>query len=59
MGEIITKYINTRLVKRDFQRFKDGETLVHVKDLVDVKGIHITFVQITCKPVNDSLMELS
>ena len=45
-------------MKRDVLRFADGETLVDVKDLADAKGKHITVVQSTCKPVNDSVMEL-
>lgn len=58
MGERVAKYLGTSLVNRDVLRFADGETLVHVKDLADVKGKHITVVQSTCKPVNDSVMEL-
>lgn len=52
----ICDYLHKPLGKADIKRFADGECSVSIME--PVRGADVFVVQSTCKPVNDSLMEL-
>jgi ribose-phosphate pyrophosphokinase len=56
LGKKIADYLGMSLGKARFTQFPDGETFVKVED--DIRGRDVYFIQSTCTPVNDSLMEL-
>ena len=56
LAESICKFLHKPLGKADIKRFADGECSVSI--LEPVRGADVFIVQSTCKPVNDSLMEL-
>ena len=56
LAESICAYLQKPLGKADIKRFADGECSVSI--LEPVRGADVFIVQSTCKPVNDSLMEL-
>ena len=56
LGKKIAGYLGMSLGKARFTLFPDGETFVKVED--DIRGRDVYFIQSTCTPVNDSLMEL-
>ena len=52
----ICKIIGTKLGESEVKSFADGEASVSLYETV--RGSDVFVVQSTCKPVNDSLMEL-
>ena len=52
----ICKALNRNLGNATVERFADGEASVTIHETV--RGLDVFVVQSTCKPVNDSLMEL-
>jgi ribose-phosphate pyrophosphokinase len=56
LGKKIADYLGMPLGKARFTLFPDGETFVKIED--DIRGRDVYFIQPTCTPVNDSLMEL-
>ena len=52
----ICKIIGTKLGESEVKSFADGEASVSLYETV--RGSDVFLVQSTCKPVNDSLMEL-
>ncbi|MDO5554379.1 MAG: ribose-phosphate pyrophosphokinase [Planctomycetia bacterium] len=52
----ICEYLGLPLGKINLTRFPDGESFCRVDE--DVRGVDVFIVQPTCRPVNDSLMEL-
>ena len=56
LAESICAYLHKPLGKAEIKRFADGECSVSI--LEPVRGADVFIVQSTCKPVNDSLMEL-
>ena len=56
LGKKIAEYLGMPLGKARFTLFPDGETFVKIED--DIRGRDLYFIQSTCTPVNDSLMEL-
>ena len=52
----ICKIIGTKLGESEVKSFADGECSVSLYETV--RGSDVFLVQSTCKPVNDSLMEL-
>ena len=52
----IVKYLGIEEGKIEVKRFADAEVLV--EPVETVRGKHVFLVQSTCKPVNDTLMEL-
>ena len=54
--EEICNYLNIKPGKIDVKHFADGETLVELGE--SVRGKRVYIVQSTCKPVNDTLMEV-
>ena len=56
LAEAICKEIGTKLGEAEVKSFADGEVSVSIYETV--RGSDVFVVQSTCKPVNDSLMEL-
>ena len=56
LAEDICKEIGTQLGNAEVKSFADGEVSVSIYETV--RGSDAFVVQSTCKPVNDSLMEL-
>ena len=56
LAEDICKEIGTQLGNSEVKSFADGEVSVSIYETV--RGSDVFVVQSTCKPVNDSLMEL-
>ncbi|MCF0233475.1 MAG: ribose-phosphate pyrophosphokinase [Thermoguttaceae bacterium] len=56
LTEKICNYLDLPLGKITVERFPDGESFCRLEE--DVRGKDIYVVQPTCRPVNDSLMEL-
>ena len=56
LAEDICKLIGTPLVDSEVKSFADGEVSCSINETV--RGSDVFIVQSTCKPVNDSLMEL-
>ena len=56
LAEDICKEIGTKLGDSEVKSFADGEVSVSIYETV--RGSDVFVVQSTCKPVNDSLMEL-
>jgi len=52
----VCHYLNIAPGKVDVKHFADGETLVEIGE--SVRGKHCYIVQSTCKPVNETLMEV-
>jgi ribose-phosphate pyrophosphokinase len=56
LAQKISDYLGTPLGAVKISPFPDGELLVKLEE--DVRGRDVFFIQPTCAPVNDSLMEL-
>ena len=56
LAQQICEYLNKPLGKSEVKRFADGECSVSIYE--PVRGCDVFIVNSTCKPVNDSLMEL-
>jgi len=56
LAQKISDYLGIPLGMRKISRFPDGEMLVKLEE--DVRGRDLFFIQPTCSPVNDTLMEL-
>ena len=56
LADSICKIIGTKLGESEVKSFADGEASVSLYETV--RGSDVFLVQSTCKPVNDSLMEL-
>ena len=56
LAQDICKMMGTKLGEAEVKRFADGEVSVSLYETV--RGSDVFVVQSTCKPVNDSLMEL-
>ena len=56
LAQDICKMMGTKLGEAEVKRFADGEVSVSLYETV--RGSDVLVVQSTCKPVNDSLMEL-
>ena len=56
LAEAICKCIGTKLGDAEVKRFADGEASVSLYETV--RGSDVFLINSTCKPVNDSLMEL-
>ena len=56
LAKDISDYLGVPLGKVNIIPFPDGELLVRLED--DVRGRDVFYVQPTCTPVNDALMEL-
>ena len=56
LAERISEYLNVPLGRVKIEPFPDGEVLIKLEE--DVRGRDVFFIQSTCEPVNDSLMEL-
>ena len=54
--EEVCNYLNIKPGKIDVKHFADGETLVELGE--SVRGKRVYIVQSTCKPVNETLMEV-
>jgi len=52
----VCHYLNVKPGKVDVKHFADGETLVEIGE--SVRGKHCYIIQSTCKPVNETLMEV-
>ncbi len=56
LAERICKKLGKALGKAEVRRFSDGEIFVEIKE--NVRGRDVYLIQSTCRPVNDTLMEL-
>ena len=56
LAEKICQKLGKPLGQIEIQRFSDGEVFVEVGE--NVRGRDVYLIQSTCRPVNDSLMEL-
>ncbi|MET4805434.1 ribose-phosphate pyrophosphokinase [Limibacillus sp. MBR-115] len=56
LAEAISAYLNLPLTKASVKRFSDQEVFVEINE--NVRGEDVFFVQSTCHPANDNLMEL-
>ena len=56
LAEDICRNLSRPLGKADVKQFADGECSISIQE--PVRGADVFIVQSTCKPVNDSLMEL-
>ncbi|MGL4948092.1 MAG: ribose-phosphate diphosphokinase [Mycoplasma sp.] len=56
LAELVSKKTDIKLAKYEEHHFADGEILFASEDMV--RGNNIYLIQSTCKPVNDSIMEL-
>ncbi|MBO7678381.1 MAG: ribose-phosphate pyrophosphokinase [Thermoguttaceae bacterium] len=56
LAKNISDYIGIPLGQIDLQAFPDGESFCKIEE--DVRGEDVFLIQPTCRPVNDSLMQL-
>ncbi len=56
LSKKICNYLDMELGQITVDAFPDGETFCRIEE--DVRGVDVFIVQPTCRPVNDSLMEL-
>lgn len=56
LAQKICEKLNKTLGSADVRRFSDGEIFAEVKE--NVRGRDVYLIQSTCRPVNDTLMEL-
>lgn len=56
LSQRISRHLNKPLADRDIRRFADGEIFVEIQE--NVRGRACYVIQSTCRPVNDTLMEL-
>lgn len=56
LSEAISTYLNKPLTEASIKRFSDMEVFVEI--LENVRGEDVFFIQSTCYPANDNLMEL-
>jgi len=56
LADMICKNLGISLGKSTVTAFADGECSISINE--PVRGVDVFIVQSTCKPVNDSLMEL-
>ena len=56
LADAITAHLGVRLTPATLTRFSDGEIFVEI--LENVRGQDVFFIQSTCAPTNDHLMEL-
>ncbi|MEO5970779.1 MAG: ribose-phosphate pyrophosphokinase [Bdellovibrionia bacterium] len=56
LAEKICEKLGKTLGKAEVRRFSDGEIFVEIKE--NVRGRDVYLIQSTCRPVNDTLMEL-
>jgi ribose-phosphate pyrophosphokinase len=56
LAEAISAYLNIPLTQANLKRFSDMEIFVEIMD--NVRGEDVFFIQATCFPTNDNLMEL-
>lgn len=56
LAEAIADYLEMPLGRVRLARFSDGESFAEIQE--NVRGVDCYVIQPTCKPVNDSLMEL-
>ncbi len=56
LSEKICNYLDLPMGKMTVERFPDGESFCRIEE--DVRGKDVYIIQPTCRPVNDSLMEL-
>jgi len=56
LAEKICEKLGKTLGKAELRRFSDGEVFVEIKE--NVRGRDVYLIQSTCRPVNDTLMEL-
>lgn len=56
LAEKICEKLGKRLGHADVKRFSDGEVFVEIGE--NVRGRDVYIIQSTCRPVNDTLMEL-
>lgn len=56
LAEMICKNLGISMGCSDVKSFADGECAISINE--PVRGVDVFIVQSTCKPVNDSLMEL-
>ena len=56
LAEAISAYLNIPLTQVNLKRFSDMEIFVEIMD--NVRGEDVFFIQSTCFPTNDNLMEL-
>src|SRR4051812_30721773 len=56
LSEAISVYLNVPLTQATIKRFSDMEIFVEINE--NVRGEDVFFIQSTCYPTNDNLMEL-
>ena len=56
LAQRISEYLNMPLGRMKIDRFPDGELLIKLEE--DVRGRDVFFIQSTCSPVNEHLLEL-
>lgn len=56
LSEAIAAYLDTPLTEASVRRFSDMEVFVEILD--NIRGEDVFFIQSTCYPANDNLMEL-
>jgi ribose-phosphate pyrophosphokinase len=56
LAEAISAHLEVPLGRARFEKFPDGEIDLKVEE--DIRGVDCFFVQSTCPPVNDNLIEL-
>ena len=56
LADRISDYLGIALGKANLERFPDGELMIKLDE--DVRGKDVFFIQPTCHPVDNSLMEL-
>lgn len=56
LSEAISAYLNVPLTQASIKRFSDMEVFVEIME--NVRGSDVFFIQSTCYPANDNLMEL-
>ena len=56
LSEEVCARLNMRLTPASIGRFSDGEVMVEILD--SVRGMDVFVIQPTCRPVNDSVIEL-
>ena len=56
LAELISKFLNIKLVEAEVKRFSDMEVFVEIQE--NVRGEDVFLIQSTSSPTNDNLMEL-
>ncbi|MCU0822636.1 MAG: ribose-phosphate pyrophosphokinase [Spirochaetes bacterium] len=56
LAKKIAEYLKMPLGEIELKRFSDGEISVKLKE--NVRGVNVFFIQSTCCPVNDNIIEL-